>query len=758
MDALSSQFTPTFPALLRQAGMALAVSTYQAGKLVLLRAHDDGLNTHFIGMRRPMGIAVGGNDRLAIGDATRVQFFRNVPAVGRNIDDGRCDAAYLHRATHVTGDIDGHEMVFDDAGTLWLVNTRMSCLCTLSPEFSVVPRWTPPFITGYDLLDRCHLNGLGLRDGAPRYVTLLGASDSPGGWRAHKADGGQLLDITDDSVLARGLCMPHSPRWHRGQVWFLDSGEGALKRIEADGSIATVCELPGFTRGLDFVGRYALVGLSKVRETASFAGLPLTRRVGERRCGVYLVDIDAGSIAGFLHFTGDVQEIFDVKLLPHRHPALVEADAALLATSFELPQAAVARVVQTEPLLERMTAAARLFAAGRHDDAIAAYRAIVDESPGHLPARLQLGLALVHTARWDAAREVLAALVARDPDHADAHNSLGLCLARLGEHEHALACLDRALAIDREFALAHVNRALLLLATGRHADGWRDYAWRTQLPSFAPLRCAQPQWQGEPIAAQRLLVHGEQGLREQIFGWRFLAAARARCRELIYVGAPPLAALAAQVAGVDESRAADAIPRDRFDVFSPLLDLPRCLGLADGDVGLVATQARYVQPPAHLRPRTLRGARRVGIAWRDGAGVPLPLEALAAALAVDGITAFSVQPAPSATELDVLRTAGIENLEPELHDLAHTAAMLDRFDLVIGADTATVHLACALGIATWIVLDEDPAWMFGTVGERTPWYPTARLFRRARGKGWDTVIERVRDALQAWRSATPAPD
>lgn len=758
MDALSSQFTPTFPALLRQAGMALAVSTYQAGKLVLLRAHEDGLNTHFIGMRRPMGIAVGGNDRIAVGDATRVQFFRNVPAVGRNIDDGRCDAAYLHRATHVTGDIDGHEMGFDDAGALWIVNTRMSCLCTLSPEFSVVPRWTPPFITGYDLLDRCHLNGLGLRDGAPRYVTLLGASDSAGGWRARKADGGQLLDISDDSVLAHGLCMPHSPRWYRDRVWFLDSGEGALKRIEADGGLTTVCELPGFTRGLDFVGRYALVGLSKVRETASFAGLPLTRRVSDRRCGVYLVDIDAGSIAGFLHFTGDVQEIFDVKLLPHRHPALVEADAALLATSFELPQAAVARVAQTEPLLERMAAAARLFAAGRHDDAIAAYRSIVDDAPAHLPARQQLGLALVHAARWEAARDVLAALVALDPEHADAHNSLGLCLARLGEHDGALACFERALAIDRAFALAHVNRALVLLATGRHADGWHDYAWRTQLPSFAPLRCAQPQWQGEPIAGQRLLVHGEQGLREQIFGWRFLAAARARCRELIHVGAPALAALAAQVDGVDESRVPDTIPRDRFDVFSPLLDLPRCLGLADGDVGLVATQPRYVHPPRHVQARTLRGPRRVGIVWRDGDDVPLPLDLLAPALAVDGITPFSVQPTPTAAEIAALRTAGIENLEPELHDLAHTAAMLDQFELVIGTDTVSLHLACALGIPAWIVLGDDPAWMFGTAGDRTPWYPTARLFRRARGENSEHVVERLRDALRAWRSSASASD
>jgi uncharacterized protein (TIGR03032 family) len=179
-------------------------------------------------------------------------------------------------------------------------------------------------------------------DGRPKYVTAMAMTDEHQGWRRDKLGGGVIIDVDDDSIVAHGLTMPHSPRWHRGDLYVLDSGEGHLCRVDlAAGRTDPIVRLPGFTRGLAFVGRYALVGLSKVREHV-FAGLPLAERIQERQCGVWVVDTITGDIVGFLRFEGSVEEVFDVQVLPHRFPELLEPDDSLAAGAFVLPDEAMA--------------------------------------------------------------------------------------------------------------------------------------------------------------------------------------------------------------------------------------------------------------------------------------------------------------------------------------------------------------------------------------------------------------------------------
>src|SRR5207249_2954973 len=121
------------------------------------------------------------------------------------------------RRRRATGNSGVHELAYvGDA--LWVVNTRFSCLCTLAPDASFVPRWRPPFVTGLSPEDRCHLNGFGVRDGRVRYATALGETDTAGGWRANKARGGVLMDVPSGEPIARGLSMPHSPRWYRDRL------------------------------------------------------------------------------------------------------------------------------------------------------------------------------------------------------------------------------------------------------------------------------------------------------------------------------------------------------------------------------------------------------------------------------------------------------------------------------------------------------------------------------------------------------------
>jgi uncharacterized protein (TIGR03032 family) len=159
---LCATHTPNFPQLLRQLGASLLVTTYQAGKLVMVRDQGDHLNTHYRAFQSPMGLAlVDGGSKLAIGTTLQVWEFRDVPGVARRLEPAdRHDACFLPRSSHVTGNVLIHEMAYGAGGQLWIVNTRFSCLVTLDPESSFVPRWRPPFVTELEPSDRCHLNGL----------------------------------------------------------------------------------------------------------------------------------------------------------------------------------------------------------------------------------------------------------------------------------------------------------------------------------------------------------------------------------------------------------------------------------------------------------------------------------------------------------------------------------------------------------------------------------------------------------------------
>ena len=348
-EALQSEFTTSFLTLLQTGKLSVAVSTYQAGQVVFLRSDHGKLNTHFCSFNRPMGLAFQGN-RLVIGTNNEIFEFRNTPAVAPKVEPkGRHDACFIPRSVHYTGNIDIHEIDF--AGDeLWLVNTRFSCLCTLDLDHSFVPRWRPPWVSGYAIEDRCHLNGLAVVDGKPRFVTALGQTDSRGGWRENKNAGGLLYDLQQEKILVDGLSMPHSPRWYRGKVWFLESGYGALSWYDpATGKSERLAQMPGFTRGMDFVDQYALVGLSQVRETNTFAGIPITADGSERRSGVWVIDLESGETVALLRFNDAVEEIFAVKVLPGlTFPSLLEPHHELVGVSYVLPDEALKDVVQPD--------------------------------------------------------------------------------------------------------------------------------------------------------------------------------------------------------------------------------------------------------------------------------------------------------------------------------------------------------------------------------------------------------------------------
>lgn len=346
-EALASEHTSNLPALFAQLNLSLLVTTYQAGKLVVVRNDGGVLNTHFRPFSKPMGLVADGA-RFIIGTTHEILEYKNVPAVcGKLEPAGKHDACYIPRFGWVTGDIDIHEMALDKTGALWFINTRFSCLCTLDGANSFVPRWRPPSVKQLAPEDRCHLNGLGMRDGVPRYATALGESNEARGWRANKAHGGALMDIENNRVICRGLSMPHSPRWYADQLWVLESGKGTLARVDAaTGKLETIVTLPGFTRGLDFFGPLAFIGLSQVRESAVFSGIPVTE-LKERNSGVWVVNIVTGEILGHLRFTAGVQEVFALQVLPNlKFPEILEAGNLLIGSSYVLSDEALKDVAQ----------------------------------------------------------------------------------------------------------------------------------------------------------------------------------------------------------------------------------------------------------------------------------------------------------------------------------------------------------------------------------------------------------------------------
>ncbi|MCA9131255.1 MAG: TIGR03032 family protein, partial [Planctomycetales bacterium] len=306
------EYSPRLPVILQQLNATLLVTTYQAGKLMVLGTHGGQLHISFLDYDQPMGLAVSPL-RIALGSRRQIHFF--VPAHETQSRQQFHDGCFVPRSAFYTGTIHGHELGWGRDGC-WIVNTLFSCLSTLHDDYSFVPRWRPPFVTELIDQDRCHLNGLALEDGRPKYVTAMGQTDSAQGWRLNKATGGSVLEVPSGQVICDNLAMPHSPRLHGGQLWVLDSGHGTLNRLDvSSGKHEIVERLPGYTRGLSFCGQFAFVGLSKIRETSVFGGIPIADRRDELRCGIGVVELISGNTVAVFQFHSGVSEIFAVEVL-----------------------------------------------------------------------------------------------------------------------------------------------------------------------------------------------------------------------------------------------------------------------------------------------------------------------------------------------------------------------------------------------------------------------------------------------------------
>jgi uncharacterized protein (TIGR03032 family) len=335
-DAYSMEASRNFKLWLSENRCSLAFSTYQRGSLFLLGLQKDGkLSQSTHRFARCMGLHVDGDKIWA---ASLNQLWRFSNHAGDIAKAQGTDRVYRPRQIYVTGDLDIHEMAETADGQLLFVNTLFSCIAKPSVERSFAPVWKPSFISKLAAEDRCHLNGLAMRDGQPYAVTAVAQSDVAQGWREHRRSGGVVIEMASDEVICDGLSMPHSPRWAHGKLWVLDSGNGAFGFVDpAKGKFEEVTFCPGFARGMALIGRYAVIGLSRPRD-GTFRDLALQDRLAkhrvEARCGLMVVDLETGSAVEWLRINGSIQEMFDVSVIPETRQPVIMGDPKTQSSQF----------------------------------------------------------------------------------------------------------------------------------------------------------------------------------------------------------------------------------------------------------------------------------------------------------------------------------------------------------------------------------------------------------------------------------------
>ena len=315
----NANFSPEVPRLLHELGISLILSTYQAGKVIILSSDGQTMRQLLRDFDRPMGIAIQG-DMLALALRLNVAIFRNDNELARTYPKkpATYDSLYFPIALNKTDFIDTHDLFFTRHG-LVAVNTAYSCLVKIDGAFSFQPVWRPDFISDLESGDRCHLNGMAVDEtGEIRYVTAFGQTNTAEGWRTNKLQGGVVIDVQSNEIVAEGLGMPHSPRLYQNKLYVLSSATEEL--LEVDPTTKTtrsIVKANGFIRGLSFKGDYAFIGTSKLRKSHTFGDLPIANK--KINAGVTIINLRTQAIEGEILYEDDLQEIYDVHVLDGKH-------------------------------------------------------------------------------------------------------------------------------------------------------------------------------------------------------------------------------------------------------------------------------------------------------------------------------------------------------------------------------------------------------------------------------------------------------
>ena len=311
-----STYTPNIPQILSQNKLTIVITTYQAGKVIFINANGpNGLIQLPRDFKKAMGMAYH-QGKMAVATKEEVVVLRGTTSLAKGYPKkpNTYDTMFMPRATYFSGEVDIHDMAWGREG-LWAVNTRFSCLSLINDNFSFEPKWKPKFITDLVPEDRCHLNGMTLKDGQPEFVTALGSTDKETGWRENKVSGGIIMHVPTGEIITTGLGMPHSPRLEGDKLFVLLSATGELIHVDQQtGKYDVVTKIPGFVRGMCRYGNLLFIGLSKMRKSSkTFSDLPIAKE--SVFPGVVIVDANTGNIVGHIKYESSLEEIYDIQVI-----------------------------------------------------------------------------------------------------------------------------------------------------------------------------------------------------------------------------------------------------------------------------------------------------------------------------------------------------------------------------------------------------------------------------------------------------------
>jgi uncharacterized protein (TIGR03032 family) len=473
---------------LQEQRISIALTTYQTNRLFLIGLKSDGsLSTFERFFERAMGLYATA-ERLLLATHYQIWQFDNLLPPGQ-LHQKIYDRLYVPTVGYTTGDLNTHELAVDRSNNLIFVNTKYSCLAKLKEKFSFEPIWQPSFISQLAPEDRCHLNGLAMVDGQPKYVTACSRSDVAAGWRMRRENGGVAIDVPSKEIVAAGLSMPHSPRWYRGQLWLNNSGTGEFGYLDLDaGKFEPVVFCPGFVRGLAFHDNYALVGMSKPRDR-HFSGLLLDDNLAKKdavpRCGIMVVDLDRGQIAHWLELEGIVKELFDVAVLPGvKQPMALgfktdeierlivfpgDVNLPPLKNEEILEPKKIERSTEEESKEAREQKIKRYFELAKKQkqegdltSAAVSLERVIKLKPNSFSAYNNLGNILHSLGQTEKALAAWQKALEIKPDNAIIYNNLGQVWQLQEKPELALEAFKKAIALEPGFALAYLNLAKLL--------------------------------------------------------------------------------------------------------------------------------------------------------------------------------------------------------------------------------------------------------------------------------------------------------
>jgi tetratricopeptide (TPR) repeat protein len=376
--------------------------------------------------------------------------------------------------------------------------------------------------------------------------------------------------------------------------------------------------------------------------------------------------------------------------------------------------------------------------AGRNGIAIPLLQRSLEENPRQPECLNNLAVSLRVEGHEEAADSMYALALKHDPENHETWCNRAGAHINNGDPEKCIEYAEKSLSIKPDYAQALYHKAMGLLELGRYEEGFDLYQYRTKIKEYTPRTYTWKRWEGEPV--KRLLIHGEQGIGDEILFMGFFN--RIQAEEIVIECTPKLKTLFERSFNCQcVTSEEEAMQLGEFDAVVAMGDLPRLCGIfPDGEKYLVpdAQKVAYYREKAWTRPL-------IGLSWFGGLKKTHTHLRNASPELWKTIAGYSCTSLQYGVAREGARILNIPDWQPEEDDIDDRAALIAACDLVISVCNTTIHMAGALGVPCWVLVPSKPAWRYGMSGDTLPWYKSVKLYRQV--DGWEETFKQVEKDL-----------